>query len=79
MTEIPGQVYRRDTRLPNGPYHPTLPNPCGHPFDAPHGKTHYTNNPPGIGGYICDQDAPRIEGVQQTAFEDLGPPQMEMF
>lgn len=79
MTEIPKQLYRRDERSRQSPYHPALPEPCGHPFDAPHSKTHWTNNPAGIGGYICDQDRPRIEGVQQTAFEELGPAQMELF
>ena len=79
MTDVPKQLYRKDTRSPNSPYHPALSAPCGHPFDAPHSKVHWANKPESIGGYTCDQDAPRIEGTQTTAFPELGPPQLELF
>lgn len=80
MTELPNQLYRKDTRSPNSPYHPALPAPCGHAFNVPHNKVHWTNKPSAIGGWTCDSTPPRIEGEQlEVPFEEFAPAQQELF
>lgn len=74
-------IYIHDERFPASPWHPRLPEPCAHNLSIPHMKARYANDPESLGGTLCSDDAPRIEGTQTVAFEELEPkpPQMELF